>query len=99
MKRGKGNGNGTDVYKEEKSGGRKTVYRIVKRKVDEGEAEGDFCYDLIVEEGEEICRLRDAARSRKLANALRKVFADGGVTPLEAPYILEDLMCSPEWID
>ena len=76
-----------------------TRWRIEKSRPEEEEAEGEYCFDLIVCDGEGACRLHDVARSEELAEKLLKAFAEGGVTPLEAPYILEDLMTDPEWID
>lgn len=87
------------IYEERKQRSPGTTYRIEKRRPTEEEAAGEYCYDLIVGQDGEICRLCDVARSEGLAARLLKIFREGGVTPLEAPYILEDLMVDKDLID
>ena len=99
MKNYKGRTEETAAQLKEDEPSAPAVYRLIKRKPAPEEAEGDLCYDLSVENADGVCILRDIARSRRLAGAICEVFAKGGVTPTEAPYILEDLMACSEWLD
>ena len=85
-------------YKEEK-GNTATVWRLEKRKPRKEEAPGEICYDLIGESADGVCLLEDVSRSARLARSLLRLFKKEDVTTLEAPYILEDLMACPEWLD
>ncbi len=77
----------------------KPCCRLVKREPKTWEAPGTECWDMIVECGEERCVLEDVARSIAHAERLKELFEREEVYPVQAPFIMEDLLACGEMLE
>ena len=56
-------------------------------------------FDLLVRDGTDSVLLADVASTKERAEMLRRLFSENGVGPVEAPYIMEDLLSDPDFLE